>query len=182
MDVRNALLPPLYVVAWVLGAVIGVAMLLVDPIIKLFNPEGGLPYSADPAPPPAVDPTGLPGSVEVSPPSGAELGERGRRIVRAPEPAVENGQGRMASTAVGGETPTPDRVVVDLPADQPEDLSEDAGAGADIGPGSGPAAEPAGSRPRPPTRRPGGRPDTRAAAEQPASPASDRRPSRAAGR
>lgn len=77
-DIRDALLPGLYAVAWVVGAVIGIAYLIAAPIIKLFNPSADIPWpaAAAPAEPPAparsVAGSAVPGVTPAAEPVGAD--------------------------------------------------------------------------------------------------------------
>lgn len=86
--IRYAILPPLYVVAAALGAVIGIVKLLVTPIVRLFNPESTFPFPSAAVATPAVRAQTRPTRARpVAPPSSAPgdiagSGKSGRRVAR----------------------------------------------------------------------------------------------------
>jgi len=121
-NIRDALLPGLYAVAWVVGAVIGIAYLVAAPIIKLFNPSADIPWpaAAAPAEPPAparsVAGSAVPGVTPAAEPVSADTGPAAtpaqtpaQAPAQAPTedtstPAEDTGPARTRSTHPRGRT------------------------------------------------------------------------------
>lgn len=122
LEIRNVLLPPLYVVASVVGAIVGLAYLVVSPILKLlkidpFKPAAAVPAAATrpagPQPVPAESPAAVGNPVERTAAAAPKAPSKPADSTPAGEPDPQIGVDDAAGTAVRGRTPAPLTAVAD---------------------------------------------------------------------